>query len=107
MPDQAAAAQAGIRYAAGFGGRDLAGLRRISGVELILTATDRHLATTTTDAWARFVHHGDPNGADLPPWPRFDGTDDAPVLHLGDTIEPAPLDRIAAMHLLDRLPRPL
>jgi para-nitrobenzyl esterase len=71
------------------------------------TDADRQLAATIADAWARFVHHGDPNGAALPRWPRFDGTDDSPVLHLGDTIDAAPLDRIAAMHLLDRLPRPL
>jgi para-nitrobenzyl esterase len=36
MPDQAAAQEQGMRYAAEFGGGDLAALRRVSGVELIL-----------------------------------------------------------------------
>jgi para-nitrobenzyl esterase len=68
---------------------------------------DRELSAAMGDAWARFVQYSDPNGAGLPKWNRFDGADDAPVLVFGDTIEAGGVDRLAAMQLLDELPRPL
>ncbi|MET7575636.1 carboxylesterase family protein [Streptomyces sp. NPDC005492] len=48
--------------------------------------TDRRLAATMADAWARFVAAGDPGGGDLPAWPRFTGPDDTPGMVFGDTV---------------------
>lgn len=47
---------------------------------------DRHLAARMADTWARFVTSADPNGAGLPPWPRFTGPDTTPALVFGDTV---------------------
>ncbi|XVQ86402.1 carboxylesterase/lipase family protein [Microbispora siamensis] len=68
---------------------------------------DRRLADTMADAWARFAATGDPNGGTLPTWPVFSGADDAPVMVFGETVHPDVSERLAAMHLLDGLPRPL
>nr|WP_275424796.1 carboxylesterase family protein [Streptomyces sp. SID13726] len=68
------------------------------------TETDRELARTMADTWARFVATGDPNGDGLPPWPTF--TEDE-VMFLGDAVTPGPLERLAAMRLLARCDRPL
>ncbi|MFJ3670571.1 carboxylesterase/lipase family protein [Streptomyces sp. NPDC090106] len=68
------------------------------------TDTDRALARTMADAWARFVATGDPGGPGLPPWPAFTGTE---AMHFGDTVTAGPVDRIEAMHFLSRCPRPL
>ena len=38
--------------------------------------TDRQLAATMADAWARFVATGDPNGGALPRWEIFMGVGD-------------------------------
>jgi para-nitrobenzyl esterase len=35
---------------------------------------DTAVANQMRDYWANFVRTGDPNGQDLPPWPRFDQT---------------------------------
>ncbi|WP_371552265.1 carboxylesterase family protein [Streptomyces sp. NBC_00554] len=66
--------------------------------------TDRELARTMADAWARFAGTGDPNGGGLPAWPAFTG---AEVMVFGDTVEAGVLDRLEAMRLLARIPRPL
>jgi hypothetical protein len=42
-----------------------------------------------TTYWARFARTGDPNGAGLPTWPRYE-TNGRRVLHLDDTIRDAP-----------------
>lgn len=34
-------------------------------------ATDSKVSRAMADAWARFVRTGDPNGGDLPEWPRY------------------------------------
>jgi len=67
---------------------------------------DRWLAATMADAWARFVTSADPNGGTLPDWPVFTGVDDAPVMVFGGTVHVGVSERLAAMHLLDQLPRP-
>lgn len=46
---------------------------------------DRALARTMHAAWLRFARDGDPNGGDLPHWPRHDGRTD-PHLELGDRV---------------------
>ncbi|MFE2431038.1 carboxylesterase/lipase family protein [Streptomyces sp. NPDC059373] len=54
LPDQAGAQKQGLGWAGEFGGRDLAGLRRVSGVELVLKGhfgpvTDGRVLTEATD----------------------------------------------------------
>jgi para-nitrobenzyl esterase len=46
---------------------------------------DRALARTMHAAWLRFARDGDPNGGDLPHWPRYDARTD-PHLELGDRV---------------------
>ncbi len=46
---------------------------------------DRQLAGEMQEAWIRFIADGDPNGGDLPAWPRYDAAGDQ-HLTFGDTI---------------------
>jgi para-nitrobenzyl esterase len=67
------------------------------------TAADHDVARAMAGAWASFVTHLDPG----PEWPAFDGTDEGAVLVFGKDIRVSHARRLAAMHLLDSLPRPL
>jgi para-nitrobenzyl esterase len=49
---------------------------------------DRKLSEEMMDYWTNFAKTGDPNGAGLPEWPRFDK--DSSVLHLDSTITAMP-----------------
>ena len=49
---------------------------------------DRKLSEEMTDYWTNFAKTGDPNGAGLPEWPRFDKTNE--VIHLDSTITASP-----------------
>ena len=68
------------------------------------TEADHELACTMADAWARFVETGDPNGGTLPSWPAFTGSE---AMFFGDTVRAGELERLDAMRLLARCPRPL
>ncbi|WP_405725988.1 carboxylesterase family protein [Streptomyces sp. NBC_00028] len=68
------------------------------------TPTDRELARTMADTWARFITTGDPNGDGLPPWPGFTGTE---AMVFGDTVSAGQVDRIETLRHLARCPRPL
>lgn len=49
-------------------------------------AADARVAAAMTDAWARFVKTGDPNGGQLPVWPRYT-TPGEPYLEFGNEIQ--------------------
>ena len=46
------------------------------------TAEDRALSRQMQQYWTNFARTGDPNGASLPPWPRYDAASGWQVLHL-------------------------
>jgi para-nitrobenzyl esterase len=52
-------------------------------------ASDRKLSDAMTTYWSNFARSGDPNGSNLPKWPRYPG-DGGRVLHLDETIHDAP-----------------
>jgi para-nitrobenzyl esterase len=54
------------------------------------TAHDRALADTMSSYWTNFAANGDPNGAGLPPWPRYDAATDK-IMIFGDTIGAGPV----------------
>ena len=51
--------------------------------------SDRKLSDLMTTYWANFARTGDPNGAGLPLWPRYDAGSRR-VLHLDETVREAP-----------------
>lgn len=51
--------------------------------------SDRKLSDLMTTYWANFARTGDPNGAGLPVWPRYDAAGRR-VLHLDETVREAP-----------------
>ena len=60
---------------------------------------DAKVAAAMADAWVRFAKTGDPNGGDLPPWPRYAGAREpfmafGPVMKADDGNRTAQLDMI-------------
>ncbi len=51
-----------------------------------MNAADRQLSDAMMGAWVRFAQTGDPNGGELPTWPRFDANTDS-YLNFGDEIK--------------------
>jgi len=68
---------------------------------------DHQLAATMADTWARFVTDLNPNGAGLPNWPTLDDPDGENVMVFDFRPHVATPERLAALHMLDELPRPL
>jgi len=64
-------------------------------------AQDWKLSATMIRQWTRFATTGDPNGAGLPHWPRYDAATD-PYLELGTTLKPGKAFRKAQLDALER-----
>jgi carboxylesterase type B len=62
---------------------------------------DWALSATMIRQWTRFAATGDPNGAGLPRWPRYDNATD-PYLELGTTIKPGKAFRKTQLDALER-----
>lgn len=65
------------------------------------TAVDQQLADTASSYLVNFARNGDPNGSNLPAWPRF--IDDSSLaMELGDTIAPVAVPFRPALDFWDR-----
>jgi para-nitrobenzyl esterase len=51
-----------------------------------MTVVDRKLSDLMAAYWVNFATTGNPNGKDLPTWPRYDDRNEQ-VLGLGDRVE--------------------
>jgi para-nitrobenzyl esterase len=60
---------------------------------------DFRLSDAMLGYWANFVKTGDPDGGDLPSWPRYDGG--KALMRFFDGVEVRPDDRISRMQMLD------
>ena len=56
-------------------------LGRVPALRRLVTEADLAFANMVQDQWIAFARNGDPNGAGLPHWPRYDPARDA-LLHL-------------------------
>jgi len=63
---------------------------------------DRRVADAMASYWVNFAHTGDPNGPDLPPWPRFTG-DDGLVIRLRDPIAAGSPPELDSLEAFDRV----
>ena len=64
------------------------------------TDTDRKLSDTMMRYWTNFARTGDPNGAGLPAWPRYDDVRPE-VMHLAKDVAAGPPSRPEAQSFLD------
>ena len=63
--------------------------------------SDHALARDMADTWARFAATGNPNGGDLPAWPRF-SPDDPQVMHFDDRVHIGQMDRLTVLRRHDQ-----
>jgi para-nitrobenzyl esterase len=60
------------------------------------SARDKAVARTIHSYWLNFAKTGDPNGAGLPKWPRYDATKDQLMIFRGDGVAAAVADPLKA-----------
>ena len=63
--------------------------------------TDMALSGWMMDYWTNFAKTGDPNGGDLPVWPRFDNDAPQSMVLTGNGCYAAPVPSEAALNVLD------
>lgn len=64
------------------------------------TDVDRNLADVSSNYLVNFAKNGDPNGANLPVWPKFTGPS-SQTMELGNSIGPVAVPSRAALDFLD------
>lgn len=70
------------------------------------TDVDRRLGDVMSGYWVNFARSTNPNGRDLPAWPRLTGYEAGNVLELGENVGPDSADLgpgVAAMEFFDRV----
>ncbi|MCC7375104.1 MAG: carboxylesterase family protein [Verrucomicrobiales bacterium] len=65
-----------------------------------MTTADLEISEAMATYWVNFTKHGDPNGADLPSWPRFSEKDPR-VMCFQKTPQPGPVPSAPALEVLD------
>lgn len=65
-----------------------------------LNTTDFDLSETMSDYWTNFVKFGNPNGADLPPWPEF-SNDNRQLMYLDENPRAHPVPDENALMVLE------
>jgi para-nitrobenzyl esterase len=66
------------------------------------TAEDRRLSDALVSYWTNFAKAGDPNGAGLPPWPRYT-TADPRFMRLDAEIAAGPVPDLGSLHKIDHI----
>jgi len=67
--------------------------------------SDRALSRQMAAYWTHFARAGDPNGGDLPEWPRYSAADGFRLIHLDGTSRAAPDARRGRYETLDAISR--
>lgn len=65
-----------------------------------LTPGDWAISDTVSTYWTNFAKRGDPNGADVPLWPRYTDSDRR-VMYFKNTAKPGPVPSAEALAVLD------
>jgi para-nitrobenzyl esterase len=63
---------------------------------------DRQLSDQIQQYWTNFARTGDPNGANLPKWPTYNGADHWQVMHLDSNVQATPDSERARFMFLDK-----
>jgi para-nitrobenzyl esterase len=75
----------------------------LSSRRLPWRADDHKVSDLMGTCWSNFAKTGDPNGAGVPPWPRYGDQDEYQVMHFAATSQAAPDQHRGRYLFLDRL----